>query len=280
MPQPFLTVAEKVGRMHDMPRSAKILDIQEENEFVRTFTLDLSVRGKPGQFVLLWIPRVDEKPFSIGMDDGQTLQLTVAKVGAFTEKLFEMKVGDRVGVRGAYGTSFQVNPGERLGLVGGGYGSVPLYFLATRAVQAGCSVEFFLGARSESHLLYVDRIESLPSTQLHLATDDGSRGYKGFNLGLLKEKVDAGLTLSRLLTVGPERMMKAVSDFALEQDIPCQVSVERYMKCGFGICGQCVLDNSGMPTCLQGPVMDHLIARDHPEFGAYHRDRLGKKKPW
>lgn len=263
-----------------MPRMAKVLSIEQDNAFVRTFTLDITMAGAPGQFVLLWLPRIDEKPFSIGMDDGKTLQLTIAKVGTFTEKLFDLGVGDLVGLRGPYGTTFEYKVGERLALVGGGYGAVPLYFLATRAIVQKCKVEFVLGARSKDHLLYLDRIQALPKTKLHVATDDGSEGFKGFNVGLLRELISKGLRVDRIMTVGPERMMKAVSDLALEFDIPCQVSVERYMKCGFGICGQCALDDKGTPTCLEGPVMDHLKAREHVEFGQYHRDKLGRKHPF
>lgn len=263
-----------------MPRMAKIVSIECENAQVRTFTLDLSVGGEPGQFVLLWLPSIDEKPFSIGMDDGKTLQLSIAQVGTFTERLFQFKVGDWVGVRGPYGTSFFYEPGERLALVGGGYGAVPLYFLATRAVLQKCRMEFVLGARSSAHLLYLNRIATLSKTKLHVATDDGSQGYKGFNVGLLRELLSKGLKVDRIMTVGPERMMKAVSDLALDFEIPCQVSVERYMKCGFGICGQCVLDDQGTPTCIEGPVMDHLKARAHVEFGQYHRDKLGRKHPF
>ena len=87
-------------------------------------------------------------------------------------------------------------------------------------------------------------------------------------------------SVDRIVTVGPERMMKAVSDLAVKHDIPCQVSVERYIKCGFGVCGQCCIDDSGMATCMEGPVMDHLRARAQVEFGAYHRDKVGRKKIW
>lgn len=274
----FEAVPQVQGRPHDLPRMMKIFEIQDENAFVKTFVLEGSIGGKPGQFLLMWLPRVDEKPFSIGLDDGKHLTLTVARVGTFTEELFAKQVGDVIGIRGPYGTTFSYEPKERLALLGGGYGSVPLYFLATLAVTQGCTIEFILGARSSSHLLYLERIRSLPRTTLHIATDDGSEGFKGFNVAFLRELLEGGLKIDRMLTVGPEPMMVAVSDLALEKALPCQVSVERYMKCGFGICGQCVLDDLGTPTCIEGPVMDHLKARAHVEFGAYHRDKVGRKK--
>jgi dihydroorotate dehydrogenase electron transfer subunit len=273
----YVPLFKQMGRANDLPRSVKILDIKEENPSVKTFTLDISVGAKPGQFVMLWIPRVNEKPFSVAFDDGKTLQLSVAKVGPFTERLFESKVGDLVGVRGPYGTRFEYEDGEHIAVVGGGYGAAPLYYLAHEAVERGCTVEFVVGARSTEHLLFIERAEKLKNTTVHVATDDGSVGYKGYNAALLGEKMNEGMKLDRILTVGPERMMLAVSDLALEHDVACQVSVERYMKCGFGVCGQCVIDDSGMTTCMNGPAMDHKLAREQKEFGKYHRDRLGRK---
>ncbi len=261
----------------DIPQTVKILDIKDENPFVKTFTLDISLGAQPGQFVMLWIPRMDEKPFSVAFDDGKELQLSIASVGPVTEVLHKMKKGDKVGVRGAYGKPFEYEDGEHLAVVGGGYGAAPLYFLAHEAVKHGCTVEFVVGARSKEYLMFTERAATLKNTTVHVATDDGSEGFKGYNASLLKELLDDGVKIDRMLTVGPELMMIAVSDLALEKDVPCQVSVERYMKCGFGVCGQCVIDETGMPTCMKGPVMDHKLAREQVEFGKYHRDKVGRK---
>lgn len=284
----------------DMPQSVKILAIKDENPFVKTFTLDVTMGALPGQFVMLWIPRVNEKPFSVSFDDGVSLQCSIAKVGPFTETLFSKKVGDKVGIRGPYGQPFEYEKGEHLAVVGGGYGAAPLYFLAHEAVRNGCTVDFIMGARSAEYLLFTERAGLLKNTKVYVATDDGSRGEKGYNTLILKRILEEGKKKSpsvagknagslrcaagvapglidRILTVGPEGMMKAVSNLALKFDVPCEVSVERYMKCGFGVCGQCVIDDSGIPTCLAGPVMDHQFARQQAEFGSYHRDAVGRK---
>lgn len=298
----FTPLPQRLGRIDDMPRSVKILDIHPETPFVSTFTLDISVGAQPGQFVMLWLPRVDEKPFSVAFDDGKTLQLTIAKVGKFTETLFKKGeqgpakaglVGELIGIRGPYGRAFSYEKGEHLAVVGGGYGAAPLYFLAHQAVAKGCTVEFIVGARSAEHLLFVERAKGLKGVTVHVATDDGSAGFKGYNAALLGEmlvrsqkedKREHGKhgtkQISRILTVGPEKMMQAVSDLALEHNISCQVSVERYMKCGFGVCGQCCIDDSGMATCMEGPVMDHVRVRTQVEFGAYHRDKVGRATAW
>ena len=269
----------------DMPRSVKILEIKDENPFVKTFTLDVTLGALPGQFVMLWLPRVDEKPFSVSFDDGVSLQCSVARVGPFTETLFAKKIGDKVGIRGPYGQPFEYEKGEHLAVVGGGYGAAPLYFLAHEAARNGCTLDFIVGARSSDLLLFTERATLLKNTTVHIATDDGSRGEKGYNTILLKRVLEEGKgkkgkKVDRILTVGPEGMMKAVSNLALEFHVPCEVSVERYMKCGFGVCGQCAIDDSGIPTCLAGPVMDHRFARQQAEFGSYHRDAVGRKIKW
>jgi dihydroorotate dehydrogenase electron transfer subunit len=280
-PKPFVGLPQKMGRKNDMPQACTIVSIVDENPFVKTFTLDISLGARPGQFVMVWIPGVNEKPFSVAFDDGAQLQLSIAQVGPFTEKLFTLSEGDKVGVRGPYGQPFSFAEGEHIGVVGGGYGAAPLYFLAHEAVKRGCTVEFFVGARAAEYLMFVERAEALENTTVHVATDDGSQGFKGYNATLLRQLIEEKhMTLGRLLTVGPELMMRAVSDIARDHDIACEVSVERYMKCGFGICGQCVIDDSGMATCMRGPVMDHELARSQSEFGQYHRDRVGRKKPW
>lgn len=255
---------------------------------VRTFVLPLSIGAQPGQFVNLWIPRVNEKPFSVALDDGKNLHLAIAEVGPFTQKLFTLKVGDKVGVRGPYGTTFAAKPRSRVVLVGGGYGAAPLYFFAREVVKKGCSVDFIVGARRKDLLLYTDRIKKLSHTRLHIATDDGSVGHKGYNTQILERLIGAKKRAFDLIcTVGPEVMMKRVSDLAFAAKIPAQISVERYMKCGFGICGNCCTDGdagactpAGWRMCTEGTVVDNVFVRKMTDFGKYHRGSEGQKMPF
>ena len=80
-----------------------------------------------------------------------------------------------------------------------------------------------------------------------------------------------------IYTCGPEIMMVTVAHIAKEAKIDCQVSLERYMKCGFGICGQCCMDDTGFRVCKDGPVVDGKTALQMPEFGKYARSSSGKK---
>ena len=262
--------------LNTLPRAVPIKRIIKETEQVKTFVLDCSVNAKPGQFVNLWIPGVDEKPFSVAMDTGTELHLAIAAVGPFSKKMHELKVGDLVGVRGPFGTRFTCKKGEHLAFLAGGYGAAPLHFFAHEALAKGCKVEFILGARRKNLLIYTDRISKLKNVRFHLATDDGSTGYKGFNTELLKKIVQEE-KIDRIYTVGPELMMAKGAQIAQENKIDAQISIERYMKCGFGICGNCCADGLGVPTCLEGTVMPLKKILKLRDFGKYHRDGLGKK---
>lgn len=263
-----------------IPRMARVKAILQENEIVKTFVLDITVGAGPGQFVNIWIPRVDEKPFSVAFDDGKELSIAIAAVGPFSKKMHELKVGDKVGVRGPFGKVFSLKNkknGEsfkRLALLGGGYGAAPLYFLSS--IAKDLQIDFIVGARSKNYLLYTDRISKLANVRLHVATDDGSEGFKGYNTEVLKTVLADG-AIDCVCTVGPEIMMYKAAMMAKEAGIDAQISMERYMKCGFGVCGNCCVDGLGVPTCMSGPVMDLEEVLKCEDFGKYHRNNLGKK---
>ncbi len=261
---------------YEQPTSLPIKKIVQENENVRTFYFDVELGSQPGQFVIMWIPRVDEKPFSIATDKDGVLGLSIATVGPFTEKLFELKEGDLVGIRGPYGAYFTLAEGDqRILLIGGGYGTAPLATLAEAAVARGMTVDFCNGARTKDLLLFEKRLEKIGGHN-HYSTNDGSYGTQGTTVDIATELMKKN-QYDRVYTCGPELMEYAVTKLAAEHDVPCQVSVERYMKCGFGICGQCCLDGDGKRMCLEGPVVSGEYALSQKEFGQYHRGKSGKK---
>ncbi|MDD5040466.1 MAG: dihydroorotate dehydrogenase electron transfer subunit [Patescibacteria group bacterium] len=261
----------------EQPRSLPIKKIVQENANVRTFYFATEMKAKPGQFVIMWIPRVDEKPFSVSVNEKGTLGLSIADVGRFTHKLFTLKVGDYVGIRGPYGSWFKLEPrAKRILLVGGGYGVAPLAYLAEQAKHAGIAVDFCIGARTKDLLMFEKRLRDLKAT-LHVATDDGSAGQRGF----VTEAANACMeknTYDSVYVCGPEMMEKKLVELCAGRTIPCQVSIERYMKCGFGICGQCCVDGSGARMCTEGPVVTGEYASKQTEFGSYHRTGSGMKQ--
>lgn len=267
--------------MFDIPQAIPIKKIIQETPYVKTFIFERHLGAKPGQFVNVWIPRVDEKPMSVAYSDDKEFWITMFAVGPFSKRMHHLKEGDLVGIRGPYGTTFTFKPGQHLVMMAGGYGAAPLYFLTTEAVKAGCTVDFVIGARSKEHLLYLERIQKLPDVNLLIATDDGSVGEKGFNTLILERLIQEsrdGQKIDGVYTCGPEMMMKRISDMCFEAGINAQVSIERFMKCGFGVCGQCCVDPKGLRMCKEGPVVSNELAQKVKEFGQYHRDRMGRMR--
>lgn len=262
----------------------RIKKIIKENEVTNTYVFEYPLGGKPGQFVMMWIPGLDEKPMSVAFDDGKEFWVTVCRVGPFSEALHAMKVGDKVGIRGPLGTFYKFKAGDHLALVAGGYGAAPMYFVACEAVKMGCKVEFLVGARSEGLLLYVHKILGLGGVNLHIATNDGSTGFKGFVTQVLDKVLGesagvgaAGQKVTKVFCCGPDVMMKAVGDVVDKHGVETFMSMEKFMKCGIGVCGQCAIDDSGALCCVNGPVMAWKKLRGLPEMGKYHRDAQGKK---
>lgn len=264
---------EKFDSRFEVLPISKIVD---ENSTTKTFVFDYPLGGKPGQFVMIWIPGVDEKPMSVAFDDGKEFWITVCKVGPASEALHNMKEGDLVGIRGPLGTHYTWEDGDHLALVAGGYGAAPMYFVAREAVERGCKIEFLVGARNKDLLLYKEKVLGLNNVNLHISTDDGSEGYKGYITEVLddvlgREKID------KVFTCGPEVMMKVVGEVAEKHDVESSLSMEKYMKCGIGVCGQCAVDGTGELVCKKGPVMPWGGVKRLPELGKYHRDAQGKK---
>jgi len=226
---------------------------------------------------MVWMPGVDEIPISIGWQNDEEFRLGIANVGDCSGAIFDrIKVGDRLGIRGPFGTSFDLKDYKKIMLVGGGIGTPPMLRLAQDAAKKGIEVITILGARTKDLLIYEKEFEDL-GCDVHLATDDGSIGCKGYCTNvmadkLLNHKVDA------VYTCGPELMIEKVARMAKEADVDCQVCLERYMKCGFGVCGQCCMDDSGLRICKDGPVIDGLTALKMSEFGKYTRTASGMIK--
>ncbi len=253
----------------DLPRGVTILRVIRETPNIRTFVFSQEFEFHPGQFVMVWVPGVDEIPMALSSPSA----ISVQRVGDATEALFTLGSGDFLGIRGPYGTWFP-DQGEILA-IGGGIGAAPLLDLARR----DCVHTFLLGAKTEEELPFVDILDE--STNLLLATDDGSLGFGGFVTDLMKEVHLVDLNqFDAICVCGPERMMKTVLDCLKEKKIENRgwFSLHRYMKCGVGICGSCCIDPDGIRVCTDGPVLQGNLLTDG-EFGRYTRDACGRRVP-
>lgn len=246
---------------------AVVTKAEKENDIVTTLTFDLALEGaQPGQFLMLWLPGSDEKPYSLA--GVSPLKIAIGARGDFSKKLCSMKKGDRVWLRGPYGKGFELK-GKKILLVGGGYGFAPLRFLADAALKRKISATAICGARNAGLLM------EMASCKTIFTTDDGSKGAKGNVLVAMKELLKKE-KFDTVYTCGPERMMSAVAYEAKAAGADCQLLVERYMKCGIGICGHCCMGEK--LVCIDGPMFG-LEVLDNPEFCKVWRTKTGKKEP-
>ena len=262
-------------------RTTHILNMDNASPTVKTFTFKDKecVKAKPGQFLMLWIPGVDEIPLSIlNADKNGAVSVAVKNVGEATNALHKKKVGDTIGVRGPFGNSFS-EKGRRVLMVGGGTGVAPLLFLTRRMVTKETAIEFVLGAKTKDELLFMNELKRFPTKKVHLvtSTEDGSCRITGLCTQpvqelLAKEKFDA------VYACGPEHMILKVFELTEEHRIPLQASLERLMRCAIGLCGSCIIGK--YRVCADGPVFtSKQLQEARDEFGLSKRDRSGRKIP-
>jgi dihydroorotate dehydrogenase electron transfer subunit len=240
-----------LGSSTQLPHAYRIVEVRVENPTVRTFVLDGKMEADPGQFVMAWLPGIDEKPFSLSGAD--PIALTVARVGPFTTAMHELSAGDRLWLRGPYGRGFVVCDGPLM-VICGGCGAAPLHYLAQVARRLEREVHVVLGARTAEGLFFQDRYAAL-GCAVHIATDDGSAGHRGTSIDLAVSLLDERkVAIQTLYACGPEPMLDAVRHVAKERGLPCQLSHEAYMRCGLGVCGSCARE--GRLVCRDGPVFE------------------------
>jgi len=244
-----------------------ILDLKVESPTVKTYILKdgLCAKAKPGQFLMLWIPGIDEIPLSILHAGEGEVSVSVKIVGDATRHLSEMKQGEKVGVRGPFGNSFTESSGRVL-LVGGGTGTAPLLFLAKRLAAKTEFLSFVVGAKTKSELLFHEELGNVCSEEAVVATtEDGSFGLQCLATEPL-EKLLKKQSYEMIYTCGPEMMMRKVFDFSEKYKIVLEASLERLMRCGIGLCGSCVIGR--YRVCRDGPIFSSAQLREvKTEFG-------------
>ncbi len=253
------------------PEVTKILETKKENETIKTIKFEHKEKIIPGQFYMIWIPGVDEIPMSVSHIEDKVKGITFRKVGEATEKLFKLKKGDKIGIRGPYGNGFKIN-GKKILFVAGGTGTAMIAPAVEYALNKKIKSTVIIGTKCKEELFFEKRLKDL-NIDYFICTDDGSCGKKGFTTDILEEIISKD-NFSSILTCGPEIMMKKIVD--MYKDIPIQASLERYMKCGFGICGQCTI-GEGIRVCKEGPVFDGKTLRKIKDFGKYKKDASGKR---
>ncbi len=218
----------------------------------------ISSQAVPGQFVEVYTGRRDlllARPISICEIMEDKLRLVYQVVGKGTEIFSKLTSGDEIKLLGPCGNGYNLKHNKTSLLVGGGIGIPPL--LET-AKQLGGKVTVVLAARNKDLLVLVDEFKALGAT-VYTATDDGSAGFKGNAVELLRQE---NLSADVVYSCGPKIMLKFLTEYAIEKDIECQVSMEERMACGIGACVGCVVkikkgdDWEHKKVCKDGPVFE------------------------
>lgn len=227
---------------------------------------------RPGNFIAIQVGgatsrMVLRRAFAISRTSenaqyGGTVELIVAPHGSGSQWLCAQSEGTEVNVITPLGKSFGVptEPANAL-LIGGGYGSAPLFGLADLLKSRGCKVDMVLGA-SNGNKIYAPMEGKRSVNSLRIFTEDGSMGDTGRVTSQLVEIIHER-NIEIIYSCGPMAMLKAITEIAIEENIIHQASVEESMACGIGICMTCVLpvkDETGSismkRSCIDGPVMD------------------------
>jgi dihydroorotate dehydrogenase electron transfer subunit len=246
---------------------------------VRLHCPELARRIRPGQFLMLRLPDGSDpllgRPFALydtvldGQGQSAAIDVVYLVVGKLTGLLARLRAGDRVDVWGPLGNGFlDLDHVEHVGLVAGGIGQTPFLawardLLGQRgyggrpARRAARRVSLYYGVRTADLAAGVDDFRAA-GAEVHLASDDGSLGFRGFVTQLLEKE---GLP-QHVVGCGPEPMLRALAELARSRQVPCHLSLETPMACGVGICFSCVTrvrTPDGWDyrrVCVDGPVFD------------------------
>jgi dihydroorotate dehydrogenase electron transfer subunit len=250
-------------------RTTQVESVKTENPTTKTYTFTdkQCAKAKPGQFLMLWIPAIDEIPLSIMGTAGTSVSVTVKNVGDATRHLHAMKRGDIIGVRGPFGNHFTHNSGNVL-LIAGGTGTAPLLYLPKQLAVTTKRLSFIIGAKTRKELLFLNQLEPLCTESPTATTEDGTYGLKCLATQPLEQLLaEKGKTkIDIVYTCGPERMTREVFNLTEKHHLPLEASLERLMRCGIGICGSCMIGK--YRVCKDGPVFNSQRLRQlKNEFG-------------
>lgn len=236
----------------------------------------------PGQFFMIRMPgRSDPllgRPFALYDVYGEKsapegIEFGYVVVGKMTSLFATLKPGDQVEVWGPLGNGFPLPPQGHLVIVAGGIGQTPFLAVIREALGRRAyghparqldhvpeRITLCYGVRSREYLAGVEEFER-EGIDVRVATDDGSVGHHGFVTDLLKQLISEPVPPAAVYCCGPEPMMHAVSKVTMAASVPCWLSLETPMACGFGACFSCVTkvrQDDGTwdyrRVCVEGPV--------------------------
>jgi dihydroorotate dehydrogenase electron transfer subunit len=244
---------------------------------IRLAAPEIAAEARAGQFVMIGLPDIDvmliRRPFSVarvwpepGQGKPESIDVLFKVFGKRTLAISHLRPGSEMSVLGPLGRGFWMpDDGEaELFLVAGGIGNAPFPLLLQQLGDMARRTTLFFGGRTAADLSLLDWFGARCG-RVVTTTEDGSHGEKGFVTAPLARALDAEPHRPRVvMACGPPAMMKAVAGVCLERNVPCQLSIEETMACGFGVCLGCVVERQHpegdfdrfVRVCTEGPVFD------------------------
>jgi ferredoxin--NADP+ reductase len=247
-----------------MDTTAQIIEKRDLTDVTTLFVVHAPLvvhNAAPGQFVIVRVTETGERiPISITDFDrpAGTITIVVQVVGRTSGLIAALQPGDTfLDFAGPLGTAVPLPEAGHAVLIGGGFGTGAVFPLARELRSRGVRVSSIVGARTKDLVILGDLLAT-ESDELHICTDDGSRGYHGFVTGLLEELLDAGAGYTHCFAVGPMPMMRAVANATRRRELPAMVSLDPLMVDGTGMCGGCRVSVGGKSlfACVDGPFFD------------------------
>ena len=222
---------------------------------------EIAAKAQAGQFVILRIDETGER-FPLTLVDWDrrkgTITLIFLEVGVSTEKLGLLQEQDTImDIVGPLGKASKIKKYDLVCVIGGGVGTASAYPIARALKEVGSRVISIVGAKTANMLILEEEMNRV-SDELHISTDDGTKGQKGFVSDVLKKLIVKGYDFNVVYAIGPTVMMRAVAETTRPFNIKTIVSLNPVMVDGMGMCGACRVTIGGSTrfACVDGPEFD------------------------
>jgi dihydroorotate dehydrogenase electron transfer subunit len=236
-------------------------EVAAKTFLLRFYSPEIAATAQPGQFVNILAAEAGKgpllrRPFSVSRIEGTVVDVLFHVIGDGTKLLSQKNSGDSLDVLGPLGQSFQIQAEYDTALmVAGGIGVAPFPFLTDDLLKRGKNIESYIGYRNAGQV-YTDHLQNV-----HIATDDGSKGFHGTVVQLLEASlIQSNFGKVKIFACGPTVMLKALTGLAQRLNVCCEMSLEGQMACGIGICQGCAVERAERTSTYA------LVCKDGPAF--------------
>jgi ferredoxin--NADP+ reductase len=255
-----LLIQDSIG-CNDMHKIVTVQTLAPQTKLMKIYAPEIARKAHAGQFAIL---KVDERGERIPLTlvdwepERGTITLIFQEVGVSTRKLGSLTAKDVLhDIVGPLGNPSNIRKYGTVCIIGGGIGTALCLPIAKALKKEANKVVSIIGARNEKLLILEEEMRHI-CDEVHISTDDGSKGHKGFVVDVLKMLIEKGYTMDIVYAIGPSVMMKAVAEITRINKIKTVASLNSIMVDGMGMCGACRVSVGGKVkfACVDGPEFD------------------------